>query len=93
MLYCPAVEMRLAGDVEALTRFGRALADPVRCRLLLALHDGPGTPADLAVSSASPGTRLSNHLACLRGCGLRASRSRWITGRGTSWPTHGSGTP
>lgn len=70
MLYCPAVEMRLAGDVEALTRFGRALADPVRCRLLLALHDGPAHPADLADSLGISRTRLSNHLACLRGCGL-----------------------
>jgi DNA-binding transcriptional ArsR family regulator len=70
MPYCLGVEMRLAGDVEALTRFGRALADPVRCRLLLALHDGPAHPADLADSLGISRTRLSNHLACLRGCGL-----------------------
>jgi ArsR family transcriptional regulator, cadmium/lead-responsive transcriptional repressor len=62
--------MTLAGDIDALTRFGRALADPVRCRLLLALHDGPAHPADLADSLDISRTRLSNHLACLRGCGL-----------------------
>jgi ArsR family transcriptional regulator, cadmium/lead-responsive transcriptional repressor len=62
--------MTLAGDIDALTRFGRALADPVRCRLLLALHDGPAHPADLADSLGVSRTRLSNHLACLRGCGL-----------------------
>jgi DNA-binding transcriptional ArsR family regulator len=62
--------MTLATDVDALTRFGRALADPIRCRLLLALHDGAAYPADLADSLGISRTRLSNHLACLRGCGL-----------------------
>jgi DNA-binding transcriptional ArsR family regulator len=56
--------------VEALTRVGRALADPIRCRLLLALREGPAYPADLAELLGSSRSRLSNHLACLRGCGL-----------------------
>lgn len=62
--------LTLVTDVDALTRFGRALADPIRCQLLLALHDGPAHPADLAESIGVSRSRLSNHLACLRDCGL-----------------------
>ncbi len=57
-------------DLDALTRFGRALADPLRARLLLALCAGPGYPATLADALGVSRARLSNHLACLRDCGL-----------------------
>lgn len=53
-----------------LARFGRALADPIRCQLLLALRDAPAYPSDLADKIGVSRTRLSNHLACLRDCGL-----------------------
>lgn len=53
-----------------LARFGRALADPIRCRLLLALREAPAHPSDLAERLGISRTRLSNHLACLRDCGL-----------------------
>lgn len=53
-----------------LARFGRALADPIRCRLLLALREAPAHPSDLAEELGISRTRLSNHLACLRDCGL-----------------------
>lgn len=59
-----------ATDVDALARFGRALADPIRCRILLALRERPAHPADLAETLGISRTRLSNHLACLRDCGL-----------------------
>lgn len=60
----------LASHGEVLARFGHALADPVRSRVLLALRDGPAYPAELADTLGVSRTRLSNHLACLRGCGL-----------------------
>ena len=53
-----------------LARFGHALSDPTRSRLLLALRDGPAYPSDLADQLGVSRTNLSNHLACLRGCGL-----------------------
>ncbi|QIJ65680.1 metalloregulator ArsR/SmtB family transcription factor [Streptomyces sp. JB150] len=59
-----------ASDIDVLTRFGRALADPLRCRILLALRAAPGYPAALADALGVSRTRLSNHLACLRDCGL-----------------------
>ncbi|WP_279580542.1 ArsR/SmtB family transcription factor [Fodinicola feengrottensis] len=62
--------MTLAADIDVLARFGRALADPIRCRILLALREAPAHPADLADRLGISRTRLSNHLACLRDCGL-----------------------
>lgn len=62
--------LNLATDIEVLARFGRALADPIRCRLLLALRAAPAYPSDLADALGISRTRLSNHLACLRDCGL-----------------------
>lgn len=62
--------LSIATDIDALARFGRALADPIRCRILLALREAPAHPADLADVLGVSRTRLSNHLACLRDCGL-----------------------
>jgi ArsR family transcriptional regulator, cadmium/lead-responsive transcriptional repressor len=62
--------LTVASDIEVLARFGRALADPIRCRVLLALRQAPAYPADLADALGVSRTRLSNHLACLRDCGL-----------------------
>ncbi|GAA2518748.1 metalloregulator ArsR/SmtB family transcription factor [Streptomyces longisporus] len=62
--------LTVASDVDVLARFGRALADPIRCRILLALRQAPAYPADLADALGVSRTRLSNHLACLRDCGL-----------------------
>ncbi|MGV4887826.1 ArsR/SmtB family transcription factor [Streptomyces viridosporus] len=62
--------LSIAADIDALARFGRALADPIRCRILLALREAPAHPADLAEELEISRTRLSNHLACLRDCGI-----------------------
>lgn len=63
-----AVELLTHGQV--LARFGHALSDPTRSRLLLALREAPGYPAELAELLNVSRQSLSNHLACLRGCGL-----------------------
>jgi DNA-binding transcriptional ArsR family regulator len=55
---------------QVLARFGHALSDPTRARLLLALREAPGYPAELADLLGVSRQNLSNHLACLRGCGL-----------------------
>jgi DNA-binding transcriptional ArsR family regulator len=57
-------------DADVLARVGTALADDSRRRLLVALLDGPRYPADLADEFALTRANVSNHLACLRGCGL-----------------------
>lgn len=64
-----AIPVLTAGP-EALARFGHALSDPTRTRVLLALRDGPAYPADLAELAGVSRQKMSNHLSCLRGCGL-----------------------
>ena len=56
--------------LDALARFGEALADGTRQRILLTLLVGPAYPAQLADDLDCSRPNISNHLACLRGCGL-----------------------
>ncbi len=60
-------------DLDALGRVGTALADETRRRLLVALLGRPGYPAQLADELGLTKANVSNHLACLRGCGLVAT--------------------
>jgi ArsR family transcriptional regulator, cadmium/lead-responsive transcriptional repressor len=60
----------VAVDLGTLSRIGMALADPTRRRVLVALMDGSGYPAEMAEEFGSTRANLSNHLACLRECGL-----------------------
>src|SRR5689334_25342984 len=55
---------------DALARFGYALSDATRTEILLLLRDAPGYPSELADKIGVSRQILSNHLACLRGCGL-----------------------
>jgi DNA-binding transcriptional ArsR family regulator len=59
-----------ARALETLERVGTALADPTRRRILLELLEGSAYPADLAARLGVGRTNVSNHLTCLRGCGL-----------------------
>ena len=59
-----------ATSLDAIRRLGRALADPTRSAMLLALLDGPKYPADLAGELGISKQSASNHLACLRDCGI-----------------------
>ena len=60
-------------SLEALARFGHALSDPTRARVLLELARASSYPADLADGLGVSRQSMSNHLACLRGCGLVVS--------------------
>ena len=57
-------------DLGTLGRVGTALADPTRRRVLVRLIDGPAYPAEMADAFATTRANLSNHLTCLRECGL-----------------------
>lgn len=69
------------GHTEALTRFGAALSDPTRVRILLALRAAAALPSGLADALGVSRQVVSNQLACLRGCGLvvadRDGRNAW----------------
>lgn len=62
--------LTLAPRVDVMNRLGRAMADPTRSRILLAILQAPGYPAQLADELGLTRTNVSNHLACLRGCGI-----------------------
>ena len=57
-------------DLDALGRIGHALADDTRRRLLVELLAGPAYPSDLVATLGTTKANVSNHLTCLRGCGL-----------------------
>lgn len=86
-MYYQRVETSLQHD--ALARFGHALSDPTRTRILLSLREAPGYPSDLAEQIGVSRQILSNHLACLRGCGLVVAVPEGGAA-GTNWPTPGS---
>lgn len=51
-----------------------ALSDPTRLALLLAMLDGERRVTDLVATVRSSQSNVSNHLACLRECGLVVDR-------------------
>ena len=62
--------LTIASRLDVMNRLGRAMADPSRSRILLALLESPGYPAELARDLDLTRSNVSNHLTCLRGCGL-----------------------
>lgn len=62
--------LTIASRVDVMNRLGRAMADPTRSRILMQLLEGPGYPAGLSEGLSLTRTNVSNHLACLRGCGI-----------------------
>ena len=62
-----------AERLDVMNRIGRAMADPTRSRVLLSLLETPGYPAELARNLGLTRSNVSNHLACLLGCGLVAA--------------------
>lgn len=46
------------------------MADPTRSRILLTLIEGPSYPAVLARELGLSRSNVSNHLTCLRDCGI-----------------------
>ncbi|MGY4544022.1 DNA-binding transcriptional ArsR family regulator [Arthrobacter sp. UYNi723] len=71
--FCTISRMRILSRIDVLARFGKALADPTRAAILMELRTGPAFPSDLAGQIGVSRQILSNHLACLRDCGLVAA--------------------
>lgn len=67
---CTVTSVQISSSTDALSRFGHALSDSTRTQVLLTLRSGPAYPADLAEQVGVSRQTMSNHLACLRGCGL-----------------------
>ncbi|WP_458781289.1 ArsR/SmtB family transcription factor [Arthrobacter sp. D3-16] len=62
--------MEMLTQAPVLARFGYAVSDPTRARILLTLADAASYPSDLAEALGVSRQSMSNHLTCLRGCGL-----------------------
>lgn len=65
--------LTIASQLDVMNRLGRAMADPTRSRILLQLLEQPGYPAQLARDLELTRSNVSNHLSCLRGCGIVAA--------------------
>jgi DNA-binding transcriptional ArsR family regulator len=65
--------LTIATRLDVMNRLGRAMADPTRSRILVSLLEGPGYPAELARTLELTRSNVSNHLACLRACGIVAA--------------------
>ncbi|GAA2832692.1 ArsR family transcriptional regulator [Leucobacter komagatae] len=62
--------LTIASRLDVMNRLGRAMADPSRSRILMMLLDGPSYPAVLSSELGLTRSNVSNHLACLRDCGI-----------------------
>ena len=62
--------LTLATRLDVMNRLGRAMADPTRSRILMTLLEGPSYPAVLARDLGLTRSNVSNHLTCLRDCGI-----------------------
>lgn len=59
--------------LEGRARYFRVLGDPTRLRMLEALLDQDLSVSELVALTGAPQSRVSNHLACLKWCGLVTS--------------------
>jgi len=63
-----------ATDLKA--KLFRGFADPSRLSILEALRDGPQTVSEIVEATGLGQSNVSNHLSCLRGCGLVVSEQQ-----------------
>lgn len=62
--------LTIATRLDVMNRLGRAMADASRSRILMVLLEGPSYPAVLARDLEMTRSNVSNHLTCLRDCGI-----------------------
>lgn len=74
--------LTISSRLDVMNRLGRAMADPTRARILMSLLEKPGYPAELARDLGLTRSNVSNHLTCLRGCGIVAAE---VEGRQTRY--------
>lgn len=65
-----AIAPLTTSHTDAMVRIGHALSDSTRSHILLALREGAMCPTDISAHVGATKQSVSNHLACLRGCGL-----------------------
>lgn len=63
-------------SIELQAKLFRGFADPSRLAILEALREGERTVSDLVVTTGHTQPNVSNHLSCLRDCGLVVVRQQ-----------------
>ena len=63
-------------SIELQAKLFRGFADPSRLSILEALRDGERTVSDLVQTTGLTQPNVSNHLSCLRDCGLVTVRQQ-----------------
>jgi len=66
-----------ARSSELKAKLFRGFGDPSRLSILEALKNGPLTVGEIARITGLSQSNVSNHLSCLRDCGLVASKQSW----------------
>ncbi len=74
--------LTISSRLDVMHRLGRAMADPTRSRILLTLLAGPSYPAVLSRELELTRSNVSNHLTCLRDCGIVSTQ---VEGRQTRY--------
>lgn len=66
--------------IELRAKLFRGFADPSRLFILEALRDGPQTVSAIVEAAGLSQSNVSNHLGCLRDCGLvtRVQQGRYV---------------
>lgn len=62
--------LTITSRLDVMNRLGRAMADPTRSKILMTLLDAPSYPAVLSRELELTRSNVSNHLTCLRDCGI-----------------------
>lgn len=60
--------------VDLQAKLFRGFADPSRLAILGSLRDGPLTVSDIVQATGLTQSNISNHLGCLRDCGLVSTK-------------------
>lgn len=67
---------RTIDGVELKAKLFRGLADPSRLSILEALRHGPASVSAIVEATGMSQSNVSNHLSCLRDCGLVVSEQQ-----------------
>lgn len=62
--------------VEVKAKLFRGFSDPTRLAILETLRDGTRTVGEIVEATGLGQSNVSNHLGCLKGCGLVASSKK-----------------
>ncbi len=63
--------------IELQAKLFRGFGDPSRIAILLALRGGPLTVSEIVQATGLSQPNTSNHLGCLRECGLVTAEQNW----------------